>query len=336
MTAISYSTSATGNASSNRPSGTDAINDTVSLPANSSITYTVRSTVGPNAGETLSNTAIVTPPQDVFDRNLDNNSSTDFDTVLREADLSITKTNGRDVVTPGDGVNYTIVVTNEGPSNVQAATVRDDFPSALTNVTYTSQATGDASGSTSGSGSINDVVNLGVGGRITYSVNAIVSQTAVDSITNIATVSLPAGITDPVPANNSARDTDAVDQAFSSISGYVYMDRNDNGVRESDEPGLVDVEITLNGTDFQQNAVYRQTRTNLEGRYRFGGLLPGTYAVEETQPSAFPNGKTTAGTGALNNPTVTDNLFSNLQLGRGQEAINSISAKDAPASPNAD
>ena len=236
-----FTSSATGNASGNSPSGSGSINDIVSLPVNSSITYTVQTTVGSNAGETLSNTATVTAPQGIVERNPDNNSATDLDAVLREADLQITKTDGREEVVPGDAVSYTIVVQNTGPSDVQGATVRDVFPNELTNVTYTSVPNGNASGSTSGSGNINDVVNLAAGSRITYTVNAVVSQNAAESLTNTAPVTAPAGITDPVPANNTARDTDAIDQAFSSISGFVYLDRNDNGIREAEDQGLANV-----------------------------------------------------------------------------------------------
>ena len=74
---------------------------------------------------------------------------------------------------PGDAVSYTIVVQNTGPSDVQGATVRDVFPGDLTNVTYTSVPSGNASGSSSGSGNIDDLVNLAAGSRITYTVNAI-------------------------------------------------------------------------------------------------------------------------------------------------------------------
>ncbi len=292
------------------------------MAANSSISYTVRATVGANVGDALSNTATVTAPAGVVDRAPSNNVATDIDSVLREANLSITKTDNRTEVVPGDRVNYTIVVGNSGPSDVQGATVRDTFPLTLTEVSYTSQASGNASGSSSGSGNINDVVNLPVGSSISYFVNAVVSQSASGSITNTATITPPAGVTDPVPSNNTAVDTDAIDQAFSSLSGHVYLDRDNNGLQAADEPGIPDVKLALSGFDFLQNAIQRQTTTNADGLYKFGNLLPGTYAVTETQPSPYRDGKDTVGTGATNNPTATDNGFSNIQLARGQQAVN--------------
>ena len=66
---------------------------------------------------------------------------------------------------PGTAVTYTIVVTNAGPSNVIGATVADPFPGSLTGVTWTATCTGRAIGFTaSGSGNINDTVNMPAGG----------------------------------------------------------------------------------------------------------------------------------------------------------------------------
>ena len=322
LTGVTYTSAATGNASGNTPSGSGSISDLVNMAANSSINYTVRGTVAANTADTLTNTATVTAPTGVVDRAPGNNSATDIDTVLREANLSITKTNNRTEVVPGDRVNYTIVVANAGPSDVQGATVRNTFPVTLNEVSYTSQPSGNASGSSSGSGNINDVVNLPVGSSISYFVNAVVAQTASGSLTNTATITPPAGITDPVPANNTAVDTDAIDQALSSISGYVYLDRDNNGIKAADEPGISDAKIALSGFDLLQNPVQRQTTTGVDGNYQFGNLLPGTYAVAETQPAPYRDGKDTAGSGALNNPTATDNVFSNIQIGRGQQAVN--------------
>ena len=49
-----------------------------------------------------------------------------------------------------------------------------------------------------------------VGAVITFTVPATVAANATGTIVNIATVNLPAGVSDPVPGNNSASDSDAV------------------------------------------------------------------------------------------------------------------------------
>jgi len=53
-------------------------------------------------------------------------------------------------------------------------------------------------------------VNLLNGGTVTFTVNATVAGNATGSIVNTATISVPAGVTDPTPGNNSSTDTDTV------------------------------------------------------------------------------------------------------------------------------
>jgi uncharacterized repeat protein (TIGR01451 family) len=132
------------------------------------------------------------------------------------ADLQITKTDNAMEYSAGISVKYTIVVSNAGPSNVSGAAVTDIF-STNTNVTsasWTCSATGSAACTASGAGDINDSVNLTAGSSVTYIVTAVISASPVGNLVNIASVSIagaaPAGITDPVPGNNSAADTDTL------------------------------------------------------------------------------------------------------------------------------
>jgi len=212
FTSVAYTSVAAGGATGNTASGAGNINNTVNLPVGSMITYTVTATINPSATGTLSNTAVVGVPAGVTDPNNLNNSATDNNTLLTPtANLGITKSDGVASVSPGGALTYTIVVTNAGPSAVTGATVSDTFPTALTNVTFTSTATGGATGNTaSGSGNITNTVNLPVGSQITYTVNGTVSASATGSLVNTATIFAPAGVTDPTSGNNSATDTDTI------------------------------------------------------------------------------------------------------------------------------
>ena len=193
-------------------SGNGNINDTVNLPVGGSVTYTVLAAVSAAATGTLSNTATVAAPAGVTDPNPANNSATDTDTIVRIADLAITKTDGVTTATAGGGVTYTIVASNAGPSAAVGATVADTFPAVLTG-TWTCVGAGGGTCTASGSGNINDTVNLPVGGSVTYTVSAMVSASATGTLSNTATVAAPAGMTDPNPANNSATDTDTITQS---------------------------------------------------------------------------------------------------------------------------
>ncbi len=127
------------------------------------------------------------------------------------ADLSITKDDGVTSAVPGGMVTYTIVVTNNGPDAVTGATVADTFPGILSGVTYTSTTTGTVSGNTAaGSGDVNDTVDMSNGATITYMVMGTIDPSATGSLANTATVTEPVGVTDPVPGNNSATDTDTL------------------------------------------------------------------------------------------------------------------------------
>ncbi len=91
----------------------------------------------------------------------------------------------------------------------------------------------------------------------------------------------------------------------SSISGHVYEDQNNDGIRASSEPLLIGVIVRL--LDDKGNQV-AQTTTDASGFYRFEFLKPGTYCLVEETPTGFLDGKDRAGTirdltvGAAENP----------------------------------
>ncbi|MEO8053919.1 MAG: hypothetical protein ABI768_02120 [Acidobacteriota bacterium] len=127
-----------------------------------------------------------------------------------QADLSITKTDGTPTAVPGTTTTYTIVVTNAGPSAVTGAAVTDNFPATITSAPWTAAYSAGSSGPASGGGNISALVNLLAGGTATFTVTATISASATGSLVNTATVSVPVGVTDPNPGNNSATDTDTL------------------------------------------------------------------------------------------------------------------------------
>ena len=214
----SYTASATGGATGFTTGVSGSINDTVNMPANSTITYIVTANLASNFAGSVSNTATVTAPAGDSDPNTANNAATDTDTVPGIADLVVTKADNVGgsssgavgTAIPGQQMTYTIMVTNNGPSDVTGATIADSLPAGISSATFTASATGGATGfKASGSGSINDTaVNMPVGSTVTYTVTANVNSAATGTLSNTATASLPAGFTDPQPSNNSATDSD--------------------------------------------------------------------------------------------------------------------------------
>ncbi|HEX4962806.1 MAG TPA: hypothetical protein VF173_18365 [Thermoanaerobaculia bacterium] len=191
-------------------SGNGGIADSVDLPAGKSVTYTLTATINPAATGTLTNQATVAVPAGVTDPTPGNNTATDSDTLSRRADLAVTLTDGRTTISPGDTVTYTLVVTNNGPSNVTGASVTDLRPSTLTGVSWTCTPSPGSVCQASGTGDVLDTVSLPVGGTLTYQVTATVVQGTTGAVVVTATVGVPAGTTDPVGTNNQATDSDSI------------------------------------------------------------------------------------------------------------------------------
>jgi hypothetical protein len=75
------------------------------------------------------------------------------------------------------------------------------------------------------------------------------------------------------------------------ISGFVYRDNNNDGIRSPDERGVAGVEIRLTSVmTMTGETITRTTRTNEDGSYSFLTLPPGVYTVTEVQPSDLFDG----------------------------------------------
>jgi uncharacterized repeat protein (TIGR01451 family) len=278
----------------------------LTLPSAGQVTYQVSGTVSSSATGTITNTATVTAPSGQTESNTANNTDSESDTVGANVDLSVTKTDGVTDVAPGQAITYTIVVSNAGPSTATGATLTDTFSTNLTNVTFTSTATGGATGNTaSGTGNLNQTLTLPAASSVTYVVTATVSPTiTATTLANTATVTAPAGVTDTNTANNSATDTDNVQTAGGSIAGQVYHDANGDGdfTQGVDQP-LSGVTITLTGTTTTGQSVNQTATTDVSGAYSFANLLAGSYTVAETQPAFFADAADNIGTSQ--NPATT-------------------------------
>ncbi|MDR2704528.1 MAG: hypothetical protein LBC02_02000 [Planctomycetaceae bacterium] len=83
-----------------------------------------------------------------------------------------------------------------------------------------------------------------------------------------------------------------------SLSGYVYIDANNDGVKDDGERGISGVALSLwklNGTTYIETG--RMTTTDSNGYYIFTNLDPNeTYKIIETQPDAYLDGLESVGT----------------------------------------
>ncbi|MEO0771976.1 MAG: autotransporter domain-containing protein [Pseudomonadota bacterium] len=175
-----------------------------SIAAGSSASYTVTAMATATASglQTVSASVATSATDPVAG----NNTGTQGTTVNPSADISITKTDGLTSVQAGGTLNYTIVVSNAGPSTDPSVGVGDTFPSELT-CNYTSLAAGGATGNTgAGSGNLSETLSMPSGSSVTYTASCTVSDTATGTLMNTATAS--ASVNDPDTGNNSASDND--------------------------------------------------------------------------------------------------------------------------------
>jgi uncharacterized repeat protein (TIGR01451 family) len=130
---------------------------------------------------------------------------------LASTDLTVDKTSGAIFADPGGTIEYTIVVGNDGPSEVFGARVTDEPPARLGNVSWTCSAQGAAHCvDAAGTGPIDALVDLPVGDTATYTLATELLETDYEPVTNTATVDPPAGVAELDDSDNADSDTDAI------------------------------------------------------------------------------------------------------------------------------
>ncbi len=139
------------------------------MPAGSTATYTVTLKVPSSRTGTVTTITSIAAPAGVTDLVDENNSAHDTDLKLGDFDLQITNTDDKPDYTPGLATTYTVTATNNGPSDVSGARVTYTLPAGVTGA-WTAVYAGAATGTLSGTGDINETVNMPAGSVITYTV----------------------------------------------------------------------------------------------------------------------------------------------------------------------
>lgn len=237
------------------------------------------------------------------------NSNTITTTVV-EPRLTISKNIVETRADAAQTVTITLTVQNTGTSSSFDTVVRDVLDPA-------NFVPGSVSFGTAGvqyPADFAPTINLGTG-EILYSGGTVaagstVSFTFTAQLTNTVTpgqtvsntaqatqaTTLPG--TDPGERNSpSTPSSDTLVINSNGISGFVYVDANNNSNFDGSETPLATVTITLTGTDHLGNSVNLSTQTLVDGSYSFTGLRPGNYVLSEpTQPAAFVDGTDQPGT----------------------------------------
>ncbi len=120
-----------------------------------------------------------------------------------------------------------------------------------------------------------------------------------------------------------------------TLSGTVFEDLNVDNLRQTGEPGIAGVQLSLLesvGGDYVATGM--TTTTDSLGNYRFEGLQPGDYRVVETQPGGYLSVGAAAGTvdGATRGVVTNVDVLSQITLDGGEDSIHNDFAETLPAS----
>jgi len=140
-------------------------------------------------------------------------STTDSNLLIPITDASITKTDNQLFDLPGTSITYTIVVTNQGPSDAvpSRTTVVDTFSSVLTGVAWNCTAIGATCNAGSGQVLIDNPL-MKPFGNITYIVTAMIASSATGILSNAVNVTITNSfsgvpqVVDTNTGNNFAQD----------------------------------------------------------------------------------------------------------------------------------
>ncbi len=107
----------------------------------------------------------------------------------------------------------------------------------------------------------------------------------VDALGDIQSIRLNSG--------EAGTDFDFCEHKPATISGFVYEDANNDGVRD---PGEVPIEGVIIQLFDEDGNLIAETTTDANGMYAFEGLEPGNYSLRQIQPEDYIDGIDTAGT----------------------------------------
>ena len=238
--------------------------ETIAKGDDQSIEITVEIT-GEGAGALVTNVARISHQDQAGDNPTNNESSASFKggynlggTIYRDSDASFSKSSTEERFA---GVTVALLDGDGNP-------VLDHDGNPMTTVT-------DADGNY-------QFVALGVG---TYRVSIVDPNTGVlAGLTNTQAYTGRGATQAPVTITDSS--VQGVDFGFvkpATIGDRVWNDQDHNGV-DNGEPGVPGVTVILKDASGTEVA---RTTTDSDGRYRFEGLLPGTYTVSIEVPSGY-------------------------------------------------
>jgi len=216
---FSWTCVASGGATCSNASGAGAISElNGGLPSGGTLSYSVN--LHPVASRTGDLALVSSITTGANDTNAANNSVTDTDTALVSADISVSLDDGLTAYTPGNNVNYTLQVTNTGPSDAQGVNISYAAAAGSSVSAWSCTASGGAScPGASGSGNLNQNYSGGfpAGAGLSYAITLAVASSRTGDL--VTTASASSTTNDPDNTDNSATQT----ETQSSLADVTLM-----------------------------------------------------------------------------------------------------------------
>jgi gliding motility-associated-like protein/uncharacterized repeat protein (TIGR01451 family) len=279
--------------------GTGDINETIAtLPNGAVVTYTVTVQTPSNfTGELVNAVAITTPTEDP-DPSCPQCTTPPL-TPEPKADIvtvKVTSEAGKTTYTPGESVDYTITVTNNGPSDAAAVNINDTAPAGTTITNWTAVVTTGTVTlpNTSGTGNLNETIaTLPNGSVVTYTVTVQTPSGFTGELVNAVAVTTPTE--DPDPECTSCTTPPLTPESKADI---VTVKVTSEAGKMTYTPGeSVDYTITV-----RNNGPSDAAAVNVKDTAPVGTTITNWTAAVTTGTVTLPN---TSGTGNLNETIAT-------------------------------
>ncbi|UGU16519.1 DUF11 domain-containing protein [Sinomicrobium kalidii] len=266
-------------------SGTGSIDETIDLlPADAEVMYHVTVQTLPRSMEELVNTVQVTGPTPDPDPDcefcetppLSPDPQADIVTVKTTSDA------GQTEYVQGEAVDYTIAVTNNGPSEAQQVNVTDMAPAGTTITNWTAEVTAGTVTlpNTSGTGDINETIGtLPDGAVVTYTVTVQTPPDFTDDLVNAVQVTSPTEDPDPDCPDCVTPPLEMTPEpSIALVKTGAYADSNNNGMADAGDGITYTFTVTNTGNVTIDNITIDDDLTGTAGL----SLTPPALAPDET------------------------------------------------------
>lgn len=187
----------------------------------------------------------------------DNNRNSTLDFGFFGYDLTITKDVDLSTAAPGDTLQYTMVVTNDGPGTATGVTFADVLPTGVTFVSGTSTVIGQAVNGTPGNANVSSTIGtLASGATATIRITATVDANAATGVALVNTATVT-GVGETGPTPNTASDTTTISPRI-DLAITKSDDDNDQALMPGDTV-VYTLRVQNNGPSGATNVVVTDT-----------------------------------------------------------------------------